>query len=124
MYIIFGQIIFQNFHQFKAFVGLSDCRIIATAPLIYAGGNMEDLILRLINSILKTGQIPDILKVGLVTPIFKNKGDKNNSTNYRGITVMPAISKIMETILRERIAPIVIAAQNQSKEGLPKTPPQ
>jgi hypothetical protein len=47
------------------------------APLIYAGGNMEDLILRLINSILKTGQIPDILKVGLVTPIFKNNGDKN-----------------------------------------------
>jgi hypothetical protein len=27
-----GPIIFQNFHQFKAFVGLSDCRIIATAP--------------------------------------------------------------------------------------------
>ena len=26
--IIFGQIIFQNFHQFKAFVGLSDCRTI------------------------------------------------------------------------------------------------
>ena len=26
------QIIFQNFHQFKAFVGLSDCRIIATSP--------------------------------------------------------------------------------------------
>ena len=31
-YIIFGQIIFQNFHQFKACVGLSNCRIIATAP--------------------------------------------------------------------------------------------
>jgi hypothetical protein len=39
-YIIFGQIIFQNCYQFKAFVGLSDrrtvglsdCRIIATAP--------------------------------------------------------------------------------------------
>ena len=27
-YIIFGQIIFQNIHQFKAFVGLSDCRTI------------------------------------------------------------------------------------------------
>jgi hypothetical protein len=33
-YIIFGQIIFQNFHQFKAFVGLSNCRIIATAPFL------------------------------------------------------------------------------------------
>jgi hypothetical protein len=31
-YIIFCQIIFQNIHQFKTFVGLSDCRIIATAP--------------------------------------------------------------------------------------------
>jgi hypothetical protein len=50
---------------------------------------------------LKTGQIPDILKVGLLNPIFNNKGDKNNSTNYRGITVMPAILKIMETILRD-----------------------
>ena len=64
---------------------------ITSEHLIYAGGNMEDLILRLINSILKTGQIPDILKVGLLNPIFKNKGDKNNSANYRGITVMPAI---------------------------------
>ena len=27
-YIIFGQIIFQNFHQFKAFVGLSDYRTV------------------------------------------------------------------------------------------------
>jgi hypothetical protein len=77
-------------------------------------------LLWLINSILKTGQIPDILKVGLVTPIFKNNGDKNNSTNYRGITVMPAISKIMETILRERIAPIIIAAQNPVQRGLTK----
>jgi hypothetical protein len=91
--------------------------------LIYAGGNMEDLILRLINSIFKTGQIPDILKVGLLNPLFKNKGDKNNSTNYQGITVMPTISKIMETILRERIAPIVIAAQNPVQRGFTKPPP-
>ena len=34
-YIIFGQIIFQNFHQFKAFVGLSDCQIIAMASYKY-----------------------------------------------------------------------------------------
>ena len=38
-YIIFGQIIFQNFHQFKAFVGLSDRRIIATAPYLVVWGN-------------------------------------------------------------------------------------
>ena len=84
---------------------------------------MEDLILSLINSILKTGQIPDILKVGLLNPIFNNKGDTNNAANYRGITVMPAISKIMEIILRERIAPIVIAAQNPFQRGFTKNIP-
>jgi hypothetical protein len=35
-YIIFGQIIFQNFHQFKAFVGLSDCRTIGLSD--YSSG--------------------------------------------------------------------------------------
>jgi hypothetical protein len=34
-YIIFGQIIFQNFHQFKAFVGLSDCRTIGLSDYSY-----------------------------------------------------------------------------------------
>ena len=34
-YIIFGQIIFQNFHQFKAFVGLSDRRTIWLSDYSY-----------------------------------------------------------------------------------------
>jgi hypothetical protein len=37
-YIIFGQIIFQNFHQFKAFVGLSDCRTIGLSDYSYGPG--------------------------------------------------------------------------------------
>ena len=35
IYIIFGQIIFQIFHQFKAFVGLSDCRTIGLSDYSY-----------------------------------------------------------------------------------------
>ena len=40
LYIIFGQIIFQNFHQFKAFVGLSDCRTIG--PSYYRTVGLSD----------------------------------------------------------------------------------
>ena len=36
-YIIFGQIIFQNFHQFKAFVGISDY---SYGPIGYLGSNL------------------------------------------------------------------------------------
>jgi hypothetical protein len=42
--------------------------------------------------------IPDILKIGILFPVFKNKGDCKKAKNYRGITVTPTLSKIIEKI--------------------------
>jgi hypothetical protein len=33
-------------------------------------------------------------------PIFKNKGEKTDSKNYRGIAVLPILLKIIEAILK------------------------
>jgi hypothetical protein len=41
-YIIFGQIIFQNFHQFKAFVGLSNCRIRSRLNIVMIKGGASE----------------------------------------------------------------------------------
>ena len=61
---------------------------------------------------------PETLKVGLLTPIFKNKGLKSQATNYRGIAVLPVISKIVETIIKpERIQKQVIEALNRKQRG-------
>jgi hypothetical protein len=58
-----------------------------------------------------------MLKVGLLTPVFKNKGDKNCDTNYRGITVLPVINKIIEAILKQRINPAVVTNPTFSISG-------
>jgi hypothetical protein len=70
-----------------------------------AGRDMENLLLVITNEIKETrqGKVPETLKVGLLTPIFKNKGLKSQARNYKGITVLTLISKIVETIIKERI---------------------
>jgi hypothetical protein len=42
------------------------------------------------------------LKIGTIFPVYKNKGDIKNAKNYRGITVTPTFSKIIEKIFKIR----------------------
>ena len=42
------------------------------------------------------------LKVGVITPLFK-KGDKSDPNNYRGICVLPILSRILGRILATRV---------------------
>jgi hypothetical protein len=51
-----------------------------------------------LNSIFLEGDIPEVLKIGLLSPIFKNKGSKNDAINNRVITVLPVISKIIADV--------------------------
>ena len=52
----------------------------------------------LINQVLNTGTFPDKLKIATVIPIFK-KGDPSLFKNYRPISLLPAISKVLEKII-------------------------
>ena len=45
-----------------------------------------------------TGTFPSILKQARVIPIFK-AGDKEDPGNYRPISILPTLSKIIENIL-------------------------
>ena len=78
------------------------------------------ILLLLINNIFKTGEIPDSLKIGLLSPIYKNKGSKNDAINYRGITVLPVLSKIIESIIKVRIQPNIHNILNPSQRGFTK----
>ena len=51
--------------------------------IIYAGEQFLHHLLDFINNIIAQDSIPELAKVGLLSPIYKNKGDKNNSKNYR-----------------------------------------
>ena len=54
------------------------------------------------NLSLSTGCCPDLLKLAKVIPIFK-KDDPTQVTNYRPISLLPCISKILEKIVYKRL---------------------
>lgn len=47
------------------------------------------------NRIIDSGKFPTLFKNAKVTPIYK-KGDKTEATNYRPISVLPTLSKLIE----------------------------
>ena len=50
---------------------------------------------KILNLSITTGIFPDTFKKAKVTPCFK-KGDKSDKTNYRPISILPILSKILE----------------------------
>jgi hypothetical protein len=85
--------------------------------IINAGKDMEKLLLLITNEILRQARVPETLKAGLLTPIFNNKGLKTQVTNYRGITVLPVISKIVEPIIKGRNQNQVLEIQSRTQRG-------
>lgn len=58
----------------------------------------------LFNKILDTGILPDEWLVGTIVPIYKNKGDKDDVNNYRGITLFSCMSKLFTSLINERLS--------------------
>jgi hypothetical protein len=73
--------------------------------ILYGEDELLYIIHKMIVAISREGHIPDLLKTGLLTPIFKNKGSKLHVTNYRGITVIPVVCKIIESIMTNILKP-------------------
>ena len=57
---------------------------------------------KLINKSLSSGIVPDIWKIAKIVPIYKAK-EKTDLTNYRPISLLPVLSKILEKIVHKRV---------------------
>lgn len=56
----------------------------------------------LINQCIRSNTFPTVLKLAKVIPIHK-KGDKDDASNYRPISLLPLIGKIFEKVLKKQV---------------------
>ena len=89
-----------------------------TAEHVYYGNQeLLDTIKILINNILLAKSVPGSLKLGVLNPIFKNKGNHRDSQNYHGITIKPVLTRLIEAVLKSRIKLKLQSQQNCLQRG-------
>ena len=75
------------------------------------------IVLKLFNSIFKSGLVIPDWAMGLIVPIYKN-GPKLDASNYRGITLMSCLGKLFLSILNTRLRSFSEAQNILSKSQL------
>ncbi len=58
---------------------------------------------KLFNKILDTGVFPSEWLTGVIIPLYKNKGDATDPSNYRGITFLSCMGKLFTSTLNYRL---------------------
>ena len=66
------------------------------------------ILAKFFNNFMSSGIFPSILKIGIVSPVFK-KGDPQKFDNYRPISTLPIFSKILEKLLYKRIYSFLVS---------------
>ena len=77
------------------------------------GECMANFIYPLIDTIWREEKTPKEWNLGHITSLYKGKGDREQLSNHRGITVSSAIGTIIETIIDQRIEYTVPFTQAQ-----------
>ena len=69
-----------------------------------ASKEIQDVVIQKVKNMWNTSATlwEEPLKVGAIIPLFK-KGDKSDPNNYRGICLLPILSRILGRILATRI---------------------
>ena len=75
------------------------------------------------NESLRSGDLPTEFKTGHVIPLLKpGKTDTTNPASYRGITLTPVLSKVLERVVYNQVTAFLneIAALNDQQHGFRK----
>ena len=78
-------------------LGMDRKLIVTAAPYIV------NSLCQIINMSLSNGIVHDDWKIARVTPIYKNEGDLNDEKNYRPISVISHIAKIVEQLICKQL---------------------
>ena len=77
----------------------------------YGGKLIITWLTEILNAIVDAEQIPSCLKQGNTVPVYKGGGkDPLNVNSYRSITINSVISKVLETLILNRLEPLFMDA--------------
>ncbi|CAO2043645.1 unnamed protein product [Urochloa humidicola] len=68
---------------------------------------------KLFNLIFRANKMPEEWRRSILVPIFKNKGDVQSCTNYRGIKLMSHTMKLWERVIEHRLRRVTSVTRNQ-----------
>ena len=89
-----------------------------SAELLKAGGEaMIRGLHAVLTAVWHSGTIPPDWKKGLVVPIWKGKGDRQDCNNYRGITLLSVPGKVLAHLLLTRIRTHLLKYQRPEQSG-------
>ena len=75
---------------------------------------------KLLNTWMRQGKVPEKWRTGLIVPIWKRKGDVQDPGEYRGITLLSHIMKLLERILGGTIRKKVEQELGEEQQGFRK----
>lgn len=88
------------------------------AELLKGGGEAVILSLHaVLCSAWNTGVIPTDWKKGIIVPIWKGKGDRQDCNNYRGVTLLSVPGKVLARVILGRIRQQLLAHQRPEQSG-------
>ncbi|KAL6495708.1 hypothetical protein OROGR_030271 [Orobanche gracilis] len=67
----------------------------------------------LFNKIWRSNKMPSAWRKSILVPLYKNKGDVQDCSNYRGIKLMSHTMKLWERVIEQRIRKSVKITENQ-----------
>jgi hypothetical protein len=68
---------------------------------------------KLFNLIFQANKMPKEWRWSILVPIFKNKGDVQSYTNYRGIKLMSHAMKLWERVIERHLIQMTSVTKNQ-----------
>jgi hypothetical protein len=95
----------------------SDSFGLTSEHLIMAQCDLTPIMTMLFNAMLKCKLVPTIFKIGLLLPLIKKLKSKRFPTNYRGITIISVIGKLLEFVMLLRIINIFTDSQARLQRG-------
>ena len=88
------------------------------AELLKAGGDaVLGSLHAVLSSVWNTGVIPADWKRGIVVPLYKGKGDRQDCNNYRGVTLLSVPGKVFARVILERVRHHLLQHQRPEQAG-------